>query len=179
MKALGLAIGFTGVVLLAVDKASFKPGGSGFAVLACLAATFCYGWAANLTRRFLGGVPALANATGSQLGSALVLAVPTALSWPAQAPSLQAWASIAAIAVFCTGIAYILYFRLIERAGPSRALAVTFITPLFAVLYGSLFLNEAVTLWMLGCAVVIVGGTLLSTGLVTRLWHRSKRVESA
>ena len=47
------------------------------------------------------------------------------------------------------------------------------------MLYGSLFLNEAVTLWMLGCAVVIVGGTLLSTGLVTRLWPRFKRVESA
>ena len=47
------------------------------------------------------------------------------------------------------------------------------------MLYGSLFLNEAVTPWMLGCAVVIVGGTLLSTGLVTRLWPRPKRVESA
>ena len=81
--------------------------------------------------------------------------------------------------MLCTALAYILYFRLIERAGPSRALAVTFITPLFAVLYGSLFLNEAVTPWMLGCAVVIVGGTLLSTGLVTRLWPRFKRVESA
>jgi hypothetical protein len=55
LKALGLAIGFAGVVLLAIDRASFKPGGSGFAVLACLAATLCYGWAANLTRRYLGG----------------------------------------------------------------------------------------------------------------------------
>lgn len=166
IKALGLAIGFTGVVLLAVDKASFKPGGSGFAVLACLAATFCYGWAANLTRRFLGGVPALANATGSQLGSALVLAVPTALSWPAQAPSLQAWAAIAAIAVFCTGIAYILYFRLILHAGPARAMTVTFVTPLFAVAYGGLFLGEQITPWMVLCGVVIVCGTALSTGLI-------------
>jgi len=71
--------------------------------------------------------------------------------------------------VLCTGIAYILYFRLIESAGPSRALAVTFIAPVFAVLYGTLFLGEQVTPWMVGCALVIVCGTLLSTGLVRTL----------
>src|SRR5450830_699976 len=147
-------------------QGQLQTGGSGFAVLACLAATFCYGWAANLTRRFLSGVPALANATGSQLGSALVLAVPTALSWPAHSPSLQAWAAIAAIAVFCTGIAYILYFRLILHAGPARAMTVTFVTPLFAVAYGGLFLGEQITPWMVLCGVVIVCGTALSTGLI-------------
>ncbi|MBP6297379.1 MAG: DMT family transporter, partial [Acidovorax sp.] len=135
--------------------------------------------AASYARRRLMGIPPIATATGSQLGAALALALPTVWFWPAHTPGLRAWAAIGAIALLCTALAYILYFRLIERAGPSRALAVTFITPLFAVLYGSLFLNEAVTPWMLGCAVVIVGGTLLSTGLVTRLWPRSKRVESA
>lgn len=81
-------------------------------------------------------------------------------------PGLGAWGAIAAIAVLCTGIAYILYFRLIAHAGPSRALAVTFITPVFAVLYGGLFLGETVTPWMMGCALVIVCGTMLSTGLI-------------
>ncbi len=64
------------------------------------------------------------------------------------------------------GIAYILYFRLIASAGPARALAVTFVVPVFAVFYGVLFLGEAVTLWMLLCAVVVVCGTALSTGLL-------------
>ena len=68
--------------------------------------------------------------------------------------------------MLCTGIAFILYFRIINRAGPSRALAVTFLAPVFAVLYGALFLGETVTPWMLGCGVVIVCGTMLSTGLV-------------
>ncbi|WP_159967996.1 EamA family transporter, partial [Raoultella sp. 18098] len=66
----------------------------------------------------------------------------------------------------CTGIAYILYFRLIAHAGPSRALAVTFLAPVFAVAYGVLFLGESVTPWMVLCGGIIVGGTLLSTGLV-------------
>ena len=121
---------------------------------------------ASFARRHLTGLPPLATAAGSQLGAALGLALPTLWLWPAQMPGVRAWAAILAIAVLCTGIAYILYFRLIEHAGPSRALAVTFITPVFAVLYGTLFLGESITPWMVGCALVIVCGTLLSTGLI-------------
>ncbi|MBV8619808.1 MAG: EamA family transporter [Curvibacter sp.] len=166
LRSLGLLIGFGGVLLLAGDQASFKPGGSGLAVLACLGATLCYGWAANLTRRHLAGVPALALACGSQLGSAVALLAPTLMYWPSQTPGPQAWAAVAAIAVLCTGIAYILYFRLIEHAGPAKALTVTFVTPLFAVAYGGLFLGEALTVRMLVCGLVIVCGTALSTGLI-------------
>ena len=136
------------------------------AIAACLLAASCYGLAASFARRNLTGIPPLATATGSQLGAALGLAVPTIWLWPAQMPGLRAWAAIVAIAVLCTGIAYILFFRLIATAGPSRALAVTFITPVFAVLYGAVFLGERITPWMIGCALVIVCGTLLSTGLV-------------
>ena len=68
--------------------------------------------------------------------------------------------------MLCTGIAYILYFRLIEQAGPARALAVTFLVPVFAVIYGAVFLDESVTSWMLVCGAVIVCGTALSTGLL-------------
>jgi drug/metabolite transporter (DMT)-like permease len=166
LKALGLLIGFTGVAMLAADKAGFKPGGSGLAIAACLAATACYGLAANLMRRHLSGVSSLASATGSQLGSAIALALPTWWQWPASTPGIDAWLAVAAIAVFCTGIAYILYFRLIEHAGPAKAVTVTFVTPLFAVAYGALFLDEKITPWMLLCAAVILTGTALSTGLI-------------
>ncbi|AOG22750.1 DMT family transporter [Acidovorax sp. RAC01] len=168
----GLALGFAGVALLAWRAPAgtgFKTDSAAWAIGACLLASCFYGLSASFTRRYLTGVPPLANAAGSQLGAALGLALPTVWLWPAQMPGLRAWAAIAAIAVLCTGIAYILYFRLIQHAGPSRALAVTFITPVFAVLYGVLFLGERVTLWMLGCAVVIVCGTLLSTGLISTI----------
>jgi drug/metabolite transporter (DMT)-like permease len=169
-RALGLAIGFAGVALLAWDKASFKPDASGiapaWAVLACLVATVCYGIAGNAAKVYLGGLPALATATGSQIGATLVLALPAIWLWPAHMPSLQAWLALVAVGVLCTGVAYILYFRLIEEAGPARALAVTFIVPVFAVIYGALFLHETVTGWMLFCGGVIVCGTALSTGLL-------------
>jgi drug/metabolite transporter (DMT)-like permease len=169
-RVLGLVIGFAGVALLAWDKASFKPDASGvapaWAVMACLLATVCYGWSANAAKRYLGGLPALVTATGSQMGALLVLALPGLWYWPARNPSLQAWLSLLVVGVVCTGVAYVLYFRLIEHAGPARALAVTFVVPVFAMLYGVLFLDEAVTAWMLLCGAVIVCGTALSTGLL-------------
>jgi drug/metabolite transporter (DMT)-like permease len=169
-RLLGLAIGFAGVALLAWDKASFKSNAHGIApawgVLACLFATLCYGVAANAAKRYLSGLPALVTATGSQIGSMLLLALPAAWLWPAHNPSAAAWWSLVAVGVLCTGVAYVLYFRLIEAAGPARAVTVTFVVPVFAVFYGALFLGEHVTGWMLLCGAVIVCGTALSTGLL-------------
>ena len=154
LRSVGLALGFTGVALLAwraPGGATFKSDSALWAMAACLLAATFYAVAASYARRHLAGIPALATATGSQLGAALGLALPTLWFWPAQMPGLRA---------------YILYFRLIAHAGPSRALAVTFLAPVFAVFYGVVFLNERVTPWMLGCGLVIVCGTLLSTGLL-------------
>lgn len=169
LRWLGLALGFVGVALLAWRAPAgtgFKTDSAHWAIGACLLASCFYGLSASFARRHLTGIAPLATATGSQLGAALGLALPTVWSWPAQMPGLRAWAAIAAIAVLCTGIAYILYFRLIASAGPSRALAVTFIAPVFAVVYGAIFLGERITPWMMGCALVIVCGTALSTGLI-------------
>ena len=177
-RMLGLVVGFGGVAMLAWDQASFKPGGSGiapaWAVLACLLATLCYAIAASATKRYLSGVPALVTATGSQLGATAALALPGLWSWPARMPSLHAWLAIIALGVACTGVAYVLYFRIIENAGPARALAVTFVVPVFAVCYGALFLRESVTGWMLLCGAVIVCGTALSTGWL-KLQRRAPR----
>lgn len=169
LRWLGLALGFVGVALLAwraPGGVGGKTGHAGWAVAACLLASTCYAIAASFARRHLMGIPPLATATGSQLGAALGLALPTFWFWPATLPGPRAWGAVIAIAVLCTGIAYILYFRLIEHAGPSRALAVTFLAPVFAVFYGAMFLGESVTPWMLGCGLVIVCGTMLSTGLI-------------
>ena len=170
LRILGLGIGFLGIVLLAMGKASFKPdasgSSSGLAIIACLFACLFYGIAANFTKRFLTGVPPLVTATGSQCGAALSLALPMVWLWPAQTPGINAWLAISVLGVLCTGIAYVLYFRLIANAGPARALTVTFMIPVFAVFYGVLFLSEAVTLWMTVCGVIIICGTSLASGLV-------------
>lgn len=170
LRLLGLAVGFAGVALLAWDKASLRPDASGiapaWAVLACLLATLCYGIAASASKRYLSGLPSLVTAGGSQLGAALALALPTAWSWPARMPGPKAWLALLALGVVCSGIAYVLFFRLIERAGPSRTVAVTYLVPVFAVIYGVVLLGESVTGWMVLCAFIIALGTALSAGLI-------------
>lgn len=169
-RIVGLVIGFAGVAMLAGRSAGFHSGAdetaARWAVASCLAACVCYAFAASLTRKHLSGVPALATATGSQIGATLALALPAVLLWPAEMPSLRAWLALLAVGTACTGLAYVLFFRLIENAGPARALTVTFLVPVFALFYGAVFLGEQITQWMLACAVVIVCGVALSTGLV-------------
>jgi drug/metabolite transporter (DMT)-like permease len=167
-RILGLAIGFAGVAALSWDKATFKAGAAspGMAVIACLLATLCYGIAASYTKKFLTGVPPLASATGSQMGAALLLAVPGLITMPQHMPSLQAWGAITALAFFCTSLAYLMYFRLIERLGPARAITVTFVIPVFGVVYGAALLGERITLTMVVCGAIIILGTALSTGVL-------------
>ncbi len=169
-RMVGLVLGFVGVALLAWDKASFKPDAaglsSGWAVLACLLACLSYGISASYTKRYLGGLPSLVTATGSQLGATLALALPTWWLWPQHLPGASAWLALLALGVLCTGLAYILFFWLIENVGPARSLTVTFVVPVFALIYGAIFLHETVSSWMLLCAVIIVCGTALSANLI-------------
>lgn len=178
-RMLGLAIGFAGVTLLVIGKSGFSAmgvasgsstGSTLLAMGACLLATLCYGIAASFTKRYLTGAHPLATATGSQIGASLGLAIPTIVLWPSQPVSATAWGAVAAVALLCTAIAYIIFFHIIEKAGPSRALTVTFLVPVFALVYGSVFLGEVITPWMIGCGVVIICGTALSTGLMRVRW---------
>lgn len=162
----GLFIGFAGVVVLSWGKVSFHDGGSGWAVLACIGATLSYGVAANYTKRFLSGIAPLAVATGSQLYAALMLLPAALANWPSSMPGAAPWAAVIVLGVLCTGLAYFLYFRLIERVGPARAISVTFLVPAFGMFWGALLLDETVSLQMiLGC-LTILAGTALASGLL-------------
>lgn len=171
-RAAGLAVGFGGVMWLAWDQASFRPaaGGpaTGWAVLACLTATFCYGLAASFTKRHLTGTQPLAIAAGSQVASTIALAGPAAVAWPTTAAAPGAWGAAAALALLCTGVAYVLYFRLISNVGPSRAMTVAYLIPAFAVAWGAIFLGEQITAKMVGACAAILLGTALATGLFSR-----------
>jgi drug/metabolite transporter (DMT)-like permease len=162
----GLAVGFAGVLLLVRGRVSFAAGGDGLAIVAALAATLCYGIAASFTRRHLAQVAPLANATGSQVYAALALALPAAATWPATPPGARAWAAAAALGVACTGLAYLLFFRLIARVGPARAMTVTFLIPVFGIAWGAVLLGEAVTGPMLAGGAVILLGTALAAGVI-------------
>ena len=175
-RSLGLALGFVGVVGLALVK-SLSSGHLGtlqfdlptvLAIGACLAGTVMYGHAASHAKRYLSGVPAMAIAAGPQAAAAAALAIPALLTWPAAMPGLRDWLAAIALALLASGLAYILYFRLIARVGPTGAASVTFLVPVFAGAWGWLLLGEHVTLSMLVGGGVILSGTALVLGLLPR-----------
>ena len=165
-RLIGLLVGFTGVAVLLSGKVSFKPGGGGFAALGALFAAFLYGIAANYTKQKLTGVKPLVTATGSQIAATLMMLPFAVALWPSVTPSLKAWLSVLALGVFCTAIAYLLFFRLLEQIGPSKTITVTYLIPLFGISWGALFLEEAITLPMLIGGSIILTGTALATGFI-------------
>lgn len=160
-QALGLLLGFAGVVLLVWPKLALDA--DRLAIGAGLLAALGYGIAAHYSKRRLAGVAPLAISAGSQIGASLLLLPFAVWAWPDAPPSTTAWLCAAALGVLCTGLAYLLYFRLIARLGAGRALAVTYLIPAFGMLWGFLFLGEPITPGMLlGGAVVLLGIALVT-----------------
>ena len=164
-QVLGLVVGFAGIAILAGNQLSFKAGGSGWAILAVLLATTCYGFGGHFAKRRFGDDPPLAVSAGSLLGSA-VLFLPVGLfTLPDSLPGAGALASAAGLAFLCTAVAYVMFFDLLSRRGATAASTVTFIIPIFGILWGVLFLSETVSgRILLGMAVALLG-----TALVTRV----------
>ncbi|HSX61030.1 MAG TPA: DMT family transporter [Tahibacter sp.] len=176
----GLLLGLAGVVWLVRDRIDAGTGGlAALAIGAALLATLGYGFTGNFSRRHLSGVAPLVAAAGGQAASALTLSVPAVLHWPAASPSLRAWAALIALALLCTALAYLLFFRLIARIGAARTMTVSFLIPLFGVFWGWLFLGERIDADMLVGGAIILAGTTLSSGLADGAFARLRAREMA
>lgn len=162
-RALGLALGLAGVALVSrPDLAAASPL-FGWAVAASLAACVFYGFTGILMKTVAAGAPSRGIAVGSQLCAALVILPLVPFAPPAAAPSLFVIANAAALAVICGAVAYVLYFRLIADVGATRALTVTYLVPVFGILWAAVFLGETLTLPMLAGGVLILAGVVLVT----------------
>ncbi len=160
----GLVLGIAGVATLAWDALSSHAVGAAPAMGAALLATVCYGFAANYSKRRLTGVPPAVVAFGSLFFSTLVLLPFALLSWPTQPIIVSTWLCVAGLAILCTGFAYVLYFRLIARGGAAYAASVTFLIPIFGVLWGALFLGERITSREIGGGLIILLGIAVAGG---------------
>lgn len=169
-RVAGLGIGFAGVAWLVWDTLDMGSGAGGaagaLAVAACLLSAVLYGVCANYTKRYLAGVPPVAIAAGSQAAASLMLVVPTAWAWPAAMPGAKAWFALGMLAVVCSAVAYVLFFRLIARIGAPRSTTVSFMIPAFGVMWGFVFLGEALTPAKVTGCVIIALGTALSSGVL-------------
>jgi drug/metabolite transporter (DMT)-like permease len=164
-KGLGLLLGIIGVAVL-VGWSPLEPSlQTTLSILAMLTATFFYGLSSNLTNKFLRGAPPLGAAVGSQIGSSLALAFLLPFDLPRSQPNLTVLLCILGLAILCSAVAYISYFRLILEIGAVKASTVTLIVPMFSMLWGSLFLHEEITWVKILACVIIFSGVGLINGL--------------
>ena len=159
-RAIGLVAGFIGVAVLASGKTDGNSVWS--AALAGTFAAFLYGIGGNLVRRQLAGIPPGAVAAGTLVCASLLLAPFAIVSWPSAPIPLHSWVSAVLLGVLCTGVAYFIYFRLIYRIGAPRASTVTYLVPLFGVVWAWIVLGEPLTVTMAIAGALILGGVALS-----------------
>jgi drug/metabolite transporter (DMT)-like permease len=173
-EVVGLVVGVAGVAPVTQPQ----PGQAipYAAVCAALGAAFCYGLAGGYMKRWASDVPSRGMAVGTQLAAGVLLAPFIALSPPAAAPTPLVAASMAALGLVCGAIAYLLYFRLVADIGATGALTVTYLIPVFGVLWGALFLGEAVSLFTLAGAALVILGTVL---VLMQPGARTRRARSA
>ena len=162
-KAAGLVLGIAGVALIVRPPGTTVDTQILLAIGAVLSACCCYGATGVLMKRFASGASPLGMAAGNQLGAALVLLPLLPLLPPLAAPSLLVLANLLGLALLASGVAFLLYFRLIADVGATRALTVTYLIPLFGVFWGWLFLGEALPASALAGGALILAGTVLAT----------------
>lgn len=169
-RVLGIALAFAGVVVLVGPDALGGLGDHLLAEVACLGAAISYGFSALWSRRFRGRPP-VATATGQLVCSAVMLAPAVLLlepPWAQTVPGLPAVASVVALAVLSTAVAYVLFFRLNTMVGPTNTILVTFLIPPSAILLGVLVLGERLAAHQFAGMALIVGGLAAVDGRVLR-----------
>jgi drug/metabolite transporter (DMT)-like permease len=159
-RIVGLTAGFVGVAILASGRTAGAD--VTLAALAGTAAAVCYGFGINLVRRYLTGLPPAAVAAANLLCGALLLAPFALYSWPARPIPSGSWTSAVLLGVLCTGAAFVLYYRLIARIGAARASTVTYLIPLFGVIWAWLILGEPLTPSMALAGALILSGVAIS-----------------
>lgn len=164
LRLVGVLVGFAGVgFLLGVDL-----GGSGAALLGgfmVVLASLGYAIGGFIVKHRLSDVPSVGMSTAVMLASALLLLPAAVATAPDEAPGVGPLAAVAALGVLGTGVAFVIFYGLINSVGPARAFLVTYIAPAWAVVYGAVFLSEEVTLvTILGLALILAGSFLAAEG---------------
>lgn len=175
-RTAGLIAGVAGVGVLAGFDPVMLAEDAGFALLCALSAACSYGIASTYAQESK-GVSAFSNAYGSMWGASLWL-LPLALFAPLpEVVTVSLSLTVLMLGVLCTGVAYLLYFRLIADVGGASALTVTFLIPLFGILWGVIFLDEPLGWHMLAGAALVLTGTAWVTGFsVKQLRHKEQAI---
>ena len=170
--------GLIGVIILRGQNLDFGKG-QGVGILLCLAGAFSYGLAALFARRHLSDSPPLATATFQLLASSLMMTIVVAIferPWQLPMPGATTWLAMLGLAALSTALAYIVFFQILRRSGPTNVMLVTLLIPVTAILLGYLVLGEEISRREIIGALVIGSALLLIDGRVLRFFQRPRAV---
>jgi drug/metabolite transporter (DMT)-like permease len=171
-RILGLIIGFAGVIIIVGWKTFAITQSFIYSVSATFLAAFLYAVAAPYAKKYLSGVPVLAIATGNLLSAAIILLPLMPFTVPTQLPTTTVIIAVIALSLFSTACAHILYFRLLNSVGSTKSLTVTYLIPVFSMIWGKIFLQEEITQSMIfGCGLILLG-TAITNDLLTGLFNQ-------
>lgn len=163
IRVVGIVVGLGGVVLLVGKDLNGDSPPPWWSVAALLVVCVCYATAPFIVSRRLSDVPSLGVISLSLAAVAIIYAPIAAWSWPAATPPADALFSVLGLALVCTALAFVVFFRLLDEIGPPRALLITFVNPVVAVALGALFLDEVITIATVGGTVLVLTGCWLAT----------------
>jgi drug/metabolite transporter (DMT)-like permease len=171
VRLVGLAIGFVGVALLV----GAQPHGKLLAAFAVVGMALCYAIGTLLVGRHARGTPPLIVAFASCAVSALAALPAGVIQAPHGTWHGETIAAILVLGFVGTALAYLLFFALIQSAGPAYATLVTYLVPPIALAYGAIFLGERFGIYAFAGLALILGGVALATGAVGLASLRGRR----
>lgn len=176
-SSIGLILGVSGVALLVGLDGITLQTGAPLAIVAALGAALSYGVASTYARSAV-SIPSFDNAHGSMWAATFLVIPLLPFSPPSHVPDVQILTAVVMLGVVCTGIAYLLYFKLIEDIGSPSALTVTFLVPVFGILWGYLFLDEIIGWHTIVGMLLVITGTVLVTGFSIRSFIGGREVNA-
>lgn len=169
-RVAGVLTGLVGVIVLRGQDIGFKDA-QGIGIFFCLAGAFSYGLSALYARRKLSNSPPLATATFQLMASSLIMMIVAAMverPWRLPVPGVTTWLAMAGLAGMSTALAYIVFFQILRRSGPTNVMLVTLLVPVTAILLGYLVLGESISgremigALVIGSALLLIDGRILS-----------------
>jgi drug/metabolite transporter (DMT)-like permease len=174
-RVIGVLIGLAGVFVLHgpnLDQARDQTVG----MLLCLGGALSYGFAGLWGRRMLSEVPPITSATCQLICSSVVMTFIACVAerpWQLVPPSIQTWLALIGLAALSTSLAYVVFFRIMVRSGPTNVMLVTLLIPITAILLGHFVLGEPLTIQEIAGALIIGSALLMIDGRAFRLLYRS------
>ncbi len=164
-KGIGLLTGFSGVAVISISGLALEGDNVPFAIAACLGATICYGLSGVYVKLKAGHIPPKDIACGSQLMAGIAL-MPLSVYFPVMGEiTIMHLILLTVFAILCSALAYLIYYNLIVEVGPTKTLTVTYLMPVFGILWGAMLLGESLTSKMALGGLMILAGTMIVTNV--------------